>query len=335
MDLRTLNTFSVVARHASLSGAACELHTVQSNITARLKQLESDLGVPLFTRHSRGVSLTSAGLRLLGYAQRVSALMNEAEAAVRDDGAAHGTLRIGSMETTAAVRLPALLGRFHQAHPQAQLEVRTGPTAELLAHVLAQRLDAALVAGPVEHPNLTCELAFREELVLVRALGSGIPRELMKKGELTVIVFRQGCSYRQRLEAHFAARGWLPFRRFEFGTLEGVLGCVAANVGITVLPRSAVENAACRSGLTMEPLGPAPLLVDTLFVRRSDTYVSATLRAFAAILGAQGPDASPAPAESRPDAALRQYRHQAPARKAGADVSAAKVGARAAIRASK
>lgn len=285
MDLLTLNTFSAIARHGSVSGAASELRTVQSNVTARLKQLESDLAVPLFTRHSRGVALTGAGVRLLGYAQRVSALVSEAEAAVRDNGTVHGVLRIGSMETTAAVRLPALLGRFHKVHPKAQLEVRTGPTAELLEHVLAQRLDGALVAGPINHPELTCEPAFREELVLVRARDSGDSRQRMIHGDLTVIVFRQGCSYRQRLEAYFATRGWLPFRRFEFGTLEGVLGCVAANVGMTVLPRSVVESAGCRAYLTLEPLGPKPMMVDTLFVRKTDAYVSATLRAFTALIG--------------------------------------------------
>jgi LysR family transcriptional regulator, cell division regulator len=289
MDLRSLNTFSAVARHGSVSGAASELHTVQSNVTTRLKQLESDLAVPLFTRHCRGVSLTSAGFRLLAYAQRVDALVNEAEAAVRDDGTVQGVLRIGSMETTAAVRLPALLGRFHKAHPAAQLEVRTGPTADLLEQVLAQRLDGALVAGPIGHPELTCEHAFREELVLVRARGSDDSRQRMKQGDLTVIVFRQGCSYRLRLEAYFAARGWLPFRRFEFGTLEGVLGCVAADVGMTIMPRSVVESAACSVELTLEPLGPAPMMVETLFVRKTNAYVGATLRAFATILRAHEP----------------------------------------------
>ena len=284
MDLLTLNTFSAVARHGSVSGAASELHTVQSNVTMRLKQLESDLAVPLFIRHSRGVTLTSAGITLLGYAQRVSSLVTEAEAAARDDGTVRGTLRIGSMESTAAVRLPALLGRFHQTHPQAQLEVRTGPTAELLEHVLAQRLDAALVAGPINHPELICEPAFREELVLVRARGSADSRERLAQGDLTVIVFRQGCSYRQRLEAHFAAHGWLPFRRFEFGTLEGVLGCVAADVGMTILPRSTVEGSACRADLMIDPLGPTPMMVDTLFVRKTGAFAGTTLRAFAAML---------------------------------------------------
>ncbi len=280
MDLVTLTTFSAVARLGSVSGAAQELHTVQSNVTARMKQLESDLGVTLFTRHSRGVTLTGAGNRLLAYAQRFSALAAEAEAAVRDDGSVHGALRIGSMETTAAVRLPAVLGRFHKAHPEVQLEIRTGPTTELLEQVLTHRLDGALVAGPVDHPDLSCEPVFREELMLVSARDSSGMQQRMTQGGLTVLVFRQGCSYRQRLEALFASRGWLPFRRLEFGTLEGVLGCVGANIGVTVLPRSAVENYGRRDDLKLMSLGAKPMIVETLFVRRTDAYVGTTMGRF-------------------------------------------------------
>lgn len=280
MDPTTLATFAAVARQGSVSAAAQDLHTVQSNVTARLKQLETELGVPLFTRHSRGMRLTDAGTRLLGYAQRLAALADEARAAVRDDGRAQGSLRLGSMETTAAVRLPGALGRFHRAHPDVQIEIRTGPTAELLEHVLAHRLDAALVAGPVDQDDLVGTLAFREELVLVGARDGRSLDTRLREGGLTAIVFRQGCSYRQRLETHFSSHGWLPFRRLEFGTLEGVLGCVAAGIGVTVLPRSAVEGFRGRDDLEVQALGSRPMMVDTLLVRRRDAHVGAALRAF-------------------------------------------------------
>lgn len=284
MDPTALATFAAVARRGSVSAAALELHTVQSNVTTRLKQLEADLGVSLFLRHSRGMSLTDAGTRLLGYAQRLAALSDEALSAVRDDGLVRGSLRIGSMETTAAVRLPAVLGRFHRAHPDVQLEVRTGPTAELLEHVLAHRLETALVAGPVDHPDLLTEPVFREELVLVSASDAGEPEAQLRDGGLTVIVFRQGCAYRQRLEAHFAASGWLPFRRLEFGTLEGVLGCVGAGVGVSVLPRSAVETYRGRDDLRVSTLAPKPMWVETLLVRRRDAHAGAPLRAFGDVI---------------------------------------------------
>jgi DNA-binding transcriptional LysR family regulator len=280
MDPTAVATFLAVARHGSVTAAALELHTVQSNVTARMKQLEVDLESTLFLRHSRGVTLTAAGTRFLGYAQRLQALTAEAQAALRDDGSVRGSLRLGSMETTAAVRLPAVLGRFHQAHPDVQIDIRTGPTSELLEHVLARRVDFALVAGPVNHPDLTGRAVFREELVLVTARGSKSVSQRLTQGELTAITFRQGCSYRQHLETQFAARGWLPYRRLEMGTVEGMLGCVGANVGATVLPRSVVQDSRSLALLRIEPFTPEPLWVDTVMVRRGDTHVGATLRAF-------------------------------------------------------
>ena len=318
MDPLALSTFSAVARKGSVSAAAHELHTVQSNVTARLKQLEAELGVALFTRHSRGMLLTEAGTRLLGYARRLSELADEARSAVRDDGQVQGSLRLGSMETTAAVRLPAVLGRFHRAHPDVQLEVRTGPTAELLDHVLAHRLDAALVAGPIDHKDLVGEAVFREELVLVAARDGPDLDARLRAGGLTAIVFRQGCSYRQRLEAHFSLRGWLPFRRLEFGTLEGVLGCVGAGIGVTVLPRSAVEGYRGRDDLQLRALAPKPVMVDTLLVRRRDAYAGATLRSFSAALKADdGGTISPPRRKTprpAPGTSPRSRRPAAPAR---------------------
>lgn len=286
MDPTTLATFLAVAKHGSVTGAASELHTVQSNVTTRMKQLESDLCTELFVRHSRGVKLTAAGQRLLGYAERLRVLTAEAKAAVRDDGIARGALRIGSMESTAFVRLPEWLGQFHHTHAEVQIEVRTGPTAELLEHVLAHRLDGAFVAGPVNHPELVCKSAFLEELVLVSAQGSESVSQRLAQGDLTAITFRQGCSYRQRLETLFTARGWLPFRRLEYGSIEGVLACVARNVGVALLPRSAVDGSRSRAQLRVESIAPDPLWVETQFVRRSDAHYGATLRAFEAALDA-------------------------------------------------
>jgi DNA-binding transcriptional LysR family regulator len=284
MDPTSLNTFLAVARRGSVTAAALELHTVQSNVTSRMKQLEAELDTTLFVRHSRGVTLTAAGSRLLGYAERFGALAAEARAAVRDDGTVKGNLCIGSMETTAAVRLPELLGRFHARHPEVQVELRTGTTAELLEQVLAHRVDGAFVAGPLDHPELEAEPVFDEELVLVSARDSRNVAERLARGALTAVCFRQGCAYRQRLEAAFAERGWLPFRRLELGTVEGILGCVAGDVGVSVLPRSVVEGSRMREVLRLESFAPQPLRTETLFARRRDAYLGATLRAFSGLL---------------------------------------------------
>ena len=280
MDLVDLETFAAVAKHGGLTRAAGALNTVQSNVTGRLKALEAELGARLFERHSRGVALTAAGQRLLPYAGRIQALVAEARRAAADDGVPRGPLRLGAMETTAALRLPPLLAGYARSCPEVELVVGTGPTAALVQEVLEHRLDAALVAGPVAHPELEEEPAFEEELVLVTAPGLRELGELGRTGALKALVFRAGCSYRQRLEAILAARGVAGARRLEFGTLDGIVGCVAAGVGVTLLPRAVVEPAWREGRVNLHALPAAEAKVTTVLVRRWDAYVSSALDAF-------------------------------------------------------
>lgn len=296
MELSDLTTFAAVARCGGITRAAQELHTVQSNVTARIRALEADVGTPLFERHSRGVSLTSAGQRLLPYVDRLSALLHEARQAAGDDGVARGPLAIGSMETTAAVRLPGLLARFHADCPQVQLSLRTGPTAELLAAVLAHALDGAFVAGPVDHPELQVLPVFDEELMLITAAHwsrlDALKDALAHTGQpLSALTFREGCSYRRRLDQVLAAQGWPAFTRLEFGTLEGILGCVGAGVGLTLLPRSVVEASAHRAHLALHALPRAMARTATVFVTRRQAHASTALQRF--VQGLQAPRAAP------------------------------------------
>jgi DNA-binding transcriptional LysR family regulator len=127
MEMLDLQTFMAVAESEGITRATRALNTVASNVTTRIKGLEAEIGVPLFARHSRGMMLTEAGQRLLPYARQLLALSAEALASTRDDGVARGPLNIGSMETTAAVRLPALLAYYHRAHPEVKIMLVQGP----------------------------------------------------------------------------------------------------------------------------------------------------------------------------------------------------------------
>ena len=122
-------------------------------------------GTPLFSRHSRGVTLTAAGSRLLPYAVRMGRLLDDARRAAGDDGRPSGSLTIGSLETTAALRLSPGMAAFAADFPAVDLVLNTGTTEELIAAVLAHRLEGAFVCGPVDHPELAERVVFREELV--------------------------------------------------------------------------------------------------------------------------------------------------------------------------
>jgi DNA-binding transcriptional LysR family regulator len=284
MDAAGLSVFAAVARAGGITSAARALHTVQSNVTQRIRLLERELGVPLFHRHSRGVSLTSAGAELLPYAERIGRLLEEAKQVAASGRIARGRIVIGALETATAVRLPPLLAAYAKACPDVDIDITTGTSAALVEAVLAHRLEAAFVAGPVKHPELVTVPIVEEELVMVTAPWiTSLARLAGRGARVKIVVFRSGCTYRARLEALLAERGVVGARRLEFGTLDGIVGCVAAGIGVTLLPRAAVARAQREGRVALHALPPADALVPTVLIRRLDAFTSAALAQFIAL----------------------------------------------------
>jgi DNA-binding transcriptional LysR family regulator len=280
MDAADLRIFEAVARLGGINRAAAELNTVQSNVTTRIRHLEQQLGVRLFDRLSRGVVLTAAGRRLLPYAHRVRDLLDDARRAVADDGVPAGVLTVGALETTAALRLTPVVARYLADHSGVDLVLRTGTTEELLVRALDRSIEGAFVCGPVRHPDLAEEKVFREELALLAAPHVATLNEALTAPATKIVVLRAGCSYRQRLEDVLARRGVVGLRLLEFGTLEAIVGCVAAGLGITLLPRDLIGAVWPRGRVSVHALPRRDALVDTVFVRRRDMTMSSALRTF-------------------------------------------------------
>lgn len=281
MELSALRIFKAVAEEGSVTLAASRLNRVQSNVSARLTQLEESLGVPLFHRSGRKLQITAEGTRLLAYADRLLQLAEEAQAAVQPDQRPSGQLRIGSMETTAAARLPQVLAAFNRKHPHVDLLLDTAPTDQLLDGVLKHRLDVALVAGPVPHAELAQLPVFEEELVLITCHGHppvASPRDLARRN---LLVFRSGCTYRRRLEAWFAEGGVAPARVSEFGTFEAILGCVAAGMGVALMPREVLNQRKLARTIRQHELPAEIARVETLLVWRKDVLHHPARSAFA------------------------------------------------------
>jgi DNA-binding transcriptional LysR family regulator len=234
MDLTALHIFKTVAECGGITRAAARLNRVQSNVTTRVKQLEERLGARLFHRRKRRLVLSAEGRLLLGYAERLLRLSSEAEAALRD-GAPRGTFRLGSLESTAATRLPAVLARYHAAYPEVRLELLTGTTGALVARVLSADIEAAFVAEPFTAQGLESQHVFTEELVLVT------PKGLTSIGHTPILAFAAGCSYRRRLEAWLGRSGIAPERVMEYGSYHAIVACAAAGCGIAVVPRSVIR----------------------------------------------------------------------------------------------
>ena len=271
MELVALRTFQSVVEEGGILAASKKLNTVQSNVTGRIRKLEEELGTELFLRKGRGLELAPSGRVLLDYARRMLQLEQQATAAVRQVGESSGELRIGAMETFAALHLPTALKAVRREHPRVELRVFTEPTAVLVDKVLDHKLDCAFVAGPVIHPDLEFSEVVVEELVQVHAAGSDPVQQ-------PLILFREGCAYRARALAWQRSIGHATADVMEFGTLDGILGCVSIGLGWTLMPRRVVEQSVHAAALVIDAVPPEIGRVPTGLIRRREAPPMAALR---------------------------------------------------------
>ena len=279
MDADDLRIVDAVARAGSMNRAAAELNMVQSNVTSRIRLLEEELGVQLFVRHSRGVEPSEAGLRLLSYAEQIRSLFHQATTAVREDGTPKGKLRLGMLETTAGLRLPTLVAQYAHVYPKVELAIVMGTTASLIHQVAERELDGAFVAGPVHHQELNEEPLFLEELVLISPLSVRNFDDLAEVENLKAIVLQQGCSYRPRLNSILDGLG-LHYTVMELGSLDAIITCISAGVGITLIPMSLVNKLSIGKSVTVHELRLGQAQVETVFITRQDRYPTSALDAF-------------------------------------------------------
>ncbi|MBG4948220.1 LysR family transcriptional regulator [Pseudomonas aeruginosa] len=283
MDLSSLEIFRAVAHEASVTRAAQQLQRAQSNVTTRIRQLEEDLGVELFLRDGKRMSLTERGSEFLAYAEQLLALADEARQSMHP-AEPGGRLRLGSMESTAASRLPALLASYHKACPRVALEVSTGTSRALFDGVRARRLDGARgAAGPggageLDGSGLRGEPLFREELLMILPAEHPPVHDVAEVRLRTLAGFARGCTYRQLAEDSLGT----PLTVQEVGSYHAILACVAAGACVGVLPRSVLQL------LGTPPLRSLPLAeVDTWLVWR-EGYATAAFERWRGVLGQAG-----------------------------------------------
>jgi len=234
------------------------------------------------------MTLTGAGRRLLPYAQRLAALAREAVLAAREDGDPKGPLAIGSMETTAAVRLPMPARRISPAFSGRAVEPADRDDSGSGCR-RARRRTRRRFLSPVRSSMPTSRLpppsrkswcwSPRDGGKNLAALRVGTP-----ESGPTALVFRTGCTYRQRLEQVLTGFGWPSAARFELGTLDGMIGCVAADMGVTLLPRAVVERHDQIGNIRIHALSAVQSRVDTLFIHRRSAQPYSALQGFVACL---------------------------------------------------
>jgi DNA-binding transcriptional LysR family regulator len=252
-----LPVFLAVARLGNMTRAAAVLHTVQSNVTARIKRLEDEIGATLIVRGSRKLRLTAEGEALMPFALRLEELFRDINGHFRgDEEPRTGSLRIGAIETFAASRLVGLIARFTARRPFIDISVQTGGTESLWSKVLNSELDVAFVSRRSNETAFLEEKIFEDQLVLVARKGIESLADLAKPKNIQVriLVQRAGCSFTARLIDFLHETGTPQGPVHAVGTLEGVIGSVRAGGGVAVLPRSYLDCVPGGHELTEIPL---------------------------------------------------------------------------------
>jgi len=275
--------FRAVAVEGGVARAAESLHCVQSNVSARLAQLEEHLGTLLFQRQGRKMVITPAGTKLLCYAERLLELAEEARNAVRAEKASGEMLRVGTINVAAATQLPPLLARYHCAYPSVGVDVKIGTSDQIIKDLLACKADIGIVSNPVLHPKLESEALFDIKMVLVTSLSHDHVDSLDCITDETVIVLKQDCPSRVLLEAWLVEHGAETLKVLEIEHVDAILNLVAVGQGIAVMPLSVLTRHGAESYVKWHalPLHCANLPISVIW--RKDDLLYPARQAFIAL----------------------------------------------------
>ena len=241
MELSDLDIFRTVVESGGITRAAEKLHRVPSNVTTRIGQLEDELGVKLFVREGRSIRLSPAGSILLEKANRLLALARETREAVHGE-TPRGVLKLGAYESTASVWLPGRLSEFQRTYPQVTLELHTWSLQNMIAGMMSGELEAALISGYDDDPRFEMIPLYDDELVIVAPKGKDplLPRN---KGEdFVLLAFDDDCPQRHLIERWVRDTVRPPSRVIEMSSNHALLGCVAAGMGIGMMPESVLPT---------------------------------------------------------------------------------------------
>jgi DNA-binding transcriptional LysR family regulator len=270
MNLPQLRYFLASARLGSFSAAADELHLTQPGVSDQVRRLEAELGTPLFTRVGRGLMLTSAGRAFRPYAERVLLAVDEATESVAEIRTMRGgQITFGLFRNSDYYLLPRLLADFHARHPDMRVKILGQNSGETAEHVREGRIEAALVAGPVDPAGLEVRPISADEVVVVgadrEALAQAMTIEALARRPL--ILYDAQYEYRditrRQLEDQAQQSGVQILPRFDVEHVEGALALAALGLGDTLVTRA----------ITVHPSFPATLHVAPLAVPIYDRYV--------------------------------------------------------------
>lgn len=238
LESHDLWIFKHVAELQSVSKAAEKLGYVQPNVSQRIKSLEDELGVRIFTRNNRGVSLTEEGTVLLEYTNQIILLMDEAKS-VLNPNKWRDSLIIGASQTISAVKIPQLFSSFLREHKHIDVKVRTSDKQKLQEMLFYGEVDGVFINGTYNYSQFEIIYSYFEKIVLI----SPKDVQLNKQHDQTLIVNSDpNCIYRIKILDYSKENELHDPAIMEFDSLESILQAVQDGLGISIIPTDVAYN---------------------------------------------------------------------------------------------
>jgi DNA-binding transcriptional LysR family regulator len=234
LDLDLLRSFVSVVDAGGFTRAGERVHRTQSTVSQQIKRLEDALGRPLLLRNGKRVALTEDGERLLSYARRILALAEEAHQVVAQS-AGEGVVRLGLPEDFAASRLAQVLARFARSHQGARLDVRCELSVRLRDDLDRGELDLILFKRDAgERGGIAC---WPERLSWIASQRQELD---VRRDPVPLVVFPQGCLYRNRAIHALEAAGRAWYIAYSSPNFYGIQAAVSVGLGVSILPQAAI-----------------------------------------------------------------------------------------------
>jgi DNA-binding transcriptional LysR family regulator len=286
MELRQLKTFRVVATLESFNKAALVLNYAQSTVSEQIKSLETSLGVRLFDRRNRRISLTPSGEMLLQYAQKMIDIEEEARAEITDQEVSRGSLSIRIPETVSTYFLPSILKSFRERYPRVGLNFSRCAFHSLQQELASGIIDLAFLLADESSlvPDSVTETLLKLPLVVVACAGHPLASQesvaLQDLLDEPILLPSEDCSYRVALERMITGENVDPAIILNFNSIEAIKRCVANGVGITLVTEIAVYDDIESGKLQALPWTGEQVEASLQMIRHKGKWVSPILQAF-------------------------------------------------------
>ena len=246
ISLRQLRAFVSIGRLGSFTKAADALHATQPALSAQIRELEESLGVKLFDRSTRSVTLTQAGEDLLPVVDNVLGDLGSVVARAQDVAKRNtGRVVVAALPSLAATLLPSVVARMRVEHPGITVAIRDALAERILGLVRAGEADLAVTSAPPIDPQLQFKPLLTDRMVAVMPVDHPLAKvKVVKLVELLaspMVLMDRDSSVRRIVDAACASIGRLAEPVYEAAFMSTAIGLVRAGLGATLLPSSAAE----------------------------------------------------------------------------------------------